>query len=424
MYENQTLVSINQQFELGFFFTPTNTTNQYLGIWYTSPNKDIVWVANGDTPISGGNGSLYLTQDGVLLLQNSNGGLIWSRGRQSSGASPEAVLLDLGTLVINNTVTGDSLWQSSYDLSNTLLPQTYLGYIMLANLNIRMQLTSWKNETDPSPGSYVYKLDPDRLYELVIVYGTIVTFRTGPWNGSHWNGMPQLTEDSLVAFNLKQTDGGAYFYYYPLNTTYIFRLVMYPAGTLSFLRSNGASNWEEFQHIPPANSGQYALCGPYGTSNGTTCACPDAFISKSPTDWNSGNFSHGCVRAKPFNCTTTTGFVNITNVKLPDTKNAKGNSSILDLEGCKVWCMANCSCTALAILGSQGCVGWFGELIDTVKLVNEKGEDLYIRVAALPPPPPPLPPPPPSPAAPAPGKAKIPQKMASFNTFLKFIYHR
>lgn len=397
MTENQILVSPNKQFELGFF-NLTNSTNQYLGIWYKSPNKTIVWVANGDTPISGGNGSLHLTQGGVLVLRDGNGTDIWSRGKQSTNASQVAILLNLGTLTINDTSTGVTSWQSNYDLSNTLLPQVYLGYTMLANIvNIKMQLTSWKSETDPSPGDYAYKLDPARLYELVIVNGEVVTFRSGPWNGSHWNGMPQLGDNSLIEFKLQQGDGSAYFSYYPLNPAYIFQLVMNPAGNLSFLRSNGTSNWEEFQRIPPANSGQYALCGPYGTSNGTTCTCPDVFIPKSPNDWNNRNFSHGCVRAKPFNCTTATGFVNISNVKLPDTINAKGNSSILNLENCKMWCLANCSCTAFAVLGSQGCVGWFGDLIDTVKLLNDKGESLYIRVVAL------SPPPPPSPAAPASG---------------------
>jgi D-mannose binding lectin/PAN-like domain/S-locus glycoprotein domain len=404
--ENQTLVSLNGQFELGFF-NPSSSTNQYLGIWYRFPNKTIVWVANNDNPISGGNGSLLLTQDGALLLQNVSGGIVWLRGRQSSIASPVTVLLDSGTLVINDTTTGEASWQSSYELSNTLLPQAYLGYIMLANLDIRMRLTSWNSETDPSIGSYVYMLDPHRLYELVIVKGGDVNFRTGPWNGSHWNGMPQSGADSLVAFKLKQTDGGAYFYYYQLNPAYVFRLVMNPTGNLSFLRSNQTSDWEEFQQIPPANSVPYASCGPYGAFNGTMCACLDAHIPKSLADWESGNFSQGCVRHEPFKCETATGFVNITNVKLPDTKNANGNSSILNLEDCKKWCTENCSCTALAILGSQGCVGWFGELIDTVKLVNDTGENLYIRVAGLPPPlppvPPPLPPPLPSPVASAPG---------------------
>ncbi|KAJ3705148.1 hypothetical protein LUZ61_008853 [Rhynchospora tenuis] len=300
--ETQTLVSLNKVFELGFF-NLSDSNNEYLGIWYTAPKKTVVWVANGDSPIIGGNGSLHLTPEGVLSLQNGSGYVVWSTNKRSFKGPPEAALLDSGTLIVRDTMTGDVSWQSSYDLSNTLLPGMYLGYITLPNLNQKMQLTSWKNDTDPSPGSYVYMLDHSRLYELVIVYGSTVTYRTGPWTGSHWNGMPQLGEAGLVAFQLNQTDVAAYFYYNSLNPAYIFRLVMNQNGTLSFLRSNLTSDWEEFERIPPANSGQFALCGPNAIS--------------------------------------------------------------------------------------QGCVGWFGDLIDTVKLANDQGDNLYMRVAAPPPPPPP-----------------------------------
>ncbi|KAJ4801556.1 S-locus lectin protein kinase family protein [Rhynchospora pubera] len=384
--ENQTIVSPNKIFELGFF-NLSDSNNQYLGIWYTAPKKTVVWVANGDSPISGGNGSLHLTPEGVLSLQNGSGYIVWSTNKRSFKGAPEAVLLDSGTLLVRDTMTGDVSWQSSYDLSNTLLPGMYLGYITLPNLNQKMQLTSWKNDTDPSPGSYVYMLDHTRLYELVIVNGSTVIYRTGPWTGSHWNGMPQLGEAGLVAFQLNQTDVAAYFSYNSLNTAYIFRLVMNQNGTLSFLRSNLTSDWEEFEQIPPANSGQFALCGPNAISQGTNCTCLSAYSPKSLNDWKNGSFLDGCVRSEPFNCMKATGVMSISNVKLPDTINAKANSSIRNFDGCQMWCTSTCNCTAFAVLGSQGCVGWFGDLIDTVNLANEQGDNLYIRVAAPSPPP-------------------------------------
>lgn len=51
---NQTIISKGGVFELGFF-TPGNSLNYYIGIWYKGlpiPNKTVVWVANRNQPVS------------------------------------------------------------------------------------------------------------------------------------------------------------------------------------------------------------------------------------------------------------------------------------------------------------------------------------------------------------------------------------
>ncbi|KAJ3670306.1 hypothetical protein LUZ60_010630 [Juncus effusus] len=382
MYDNETLISVNKNFQLGFF-NPPNSTNQYLGIWYTDPTE-IVWVANGDSPSIGGNSTLSLSSDGILSIKNSNGITIWSRGKQSPKVSPFCRLVDVGTLFLLDNNTQEALWQSSSELSNTLLPTVYLGYVHLLNLDLKMQLVSWKNIMDPSSGNFVYKLDPSRLSELVISYGQLVTFRTGPWNGTRWNGLPVKGEENLLSFQYKSSPGGSYFWYDTLNPAYLLRLVMNPNGILSFLRRNATSTgWEEFETIPPKTSSQYAMCGPFGIFDGT-CTYPEGFVPKSLANWKQGNFSEGCVRAEPLNCTANPGFVKVQNVKLPDTINAGANNSIMSLDSCKMGCAMNCSCTAYTVLGSQGCLAWFGDLIDIEKLVGDIGEDLYIRVTASP----------------------------------------
>ncbi|MFS7985347.1 putative non-specific serine/threonine protein kinase [Helianthus anomalus] len=43
---NKTIVSPQETFELGFF-SPANSTNHYVGIWYKKiPKGTVVWVAN------------------------------------------------------------------------------------------------------------------------------------------------------------------------------------------------------------------------------------------------------------------------------------------------------------------------------------------------------------------------------------------
>ena len=59
-----TLVSKDGSFVLGFF-TPSKSTNRYLGIWYNNiPVTTVVWVAN---PLRNAMKDLF----GVLLVNNS-----------------------------------------------------------------------------------------------------------------------------------------------------------------------------------------------------------------------------------------------------------------------------------------------------------------------------------------------------------------
>jgi hypothetical protein len=77
----QTLVSAQKIFELGFFSSGNNT---YLGIWYHSMKlQPIVWVANRETPITGGNGSLTFTASSLDLLDRG-GAKVWSSGALSA----------------------------------------------------------------------------------------------------------------------------------------------------------------------------------------------------------------------------------------------------------------------------------------------------------------------------------------------------
>ncbi|KAH9323873.1 hypothetical protein KI387_018512, partial [Taxus chinensis] len=63
---NQTIISQNGTFELGFF-NPNGTNNWYLGIWYARiDQKAMVWVANRETPFRNVPGVLKLSTDGYL----------------------------------------------------------------------------------------------------------------------------------------------------------------------------------------------------------------------------------------------------------------------------------------------------------------------------------------------------------------------
>nr|CAD1819212.1 unnamed protein product [Ananas comosus var. bracteatus] len=79
---NQTLISKEGNFELGFFSPSTSNNNFYIGIWYKklpTQTKTIVWVANRDAPIfDTSSAELKISDQGNLVLLNGSKSPIWS----------------------------------------------------------------------------------------------------------------------------------------------------------------------------------------------------------------------------------------------------------------------------------------------------------------------------------------------------------
>ncbi|KAM1411429.1 hypothetical protein COP1_024123 [Malus domestica] len=64
---DQTLISYRGTFALGFF-SPENSKNFFLGIWYNTIPKNLkVWVANRGSPLDSP-GVLTLSADGNLVV--------------------------------------------------------------------------------------------------------------------------------------------------------------------------------------------------------------------------------------------------------------------------------------------------------------------------------------------------------------------
>jgi hypothetical protein len=129
---NQTLVSSNQTFILGFI--PGTNSNIYLAIWYKNINpRTVVWVANRDNPLqnnSTNSGFLKIADNGNIVLLNSSldsdNNFAWS-SNQTTVTNNQVVLqlLDNGNLVLRETKVNDPtkyLWQSFDFPTDTLLP--------------------------------------------------------------------------------------------------------------------------------------------------------------------------------------------------------------------------------------------------------------------------------------------------------------
>ncbi|XP_031119295.1 G-type lectin S-receptor-like serine/threonine-protein kinase At4g27290 [Ipomoea triloba] len=385
--DGDTIVSSDGTFELGFF-TPANSQNRYVGIWYKVTDKTPVWVANREAPLKNKSGVLRFKPAGVLSLLDDSNQTIWSTN--SSGQSPKnpvAQLLKTGNLVVreaDDETPENFIWQSFDYPSNTLLAGMKLGKNLVTGLE--MFLSSWKTPDDPSPGEYTYHCDITGYPQDLLRKGSKVVYRAGPWNGLHWSGAPNMVNNTMTTFGLVMSKDEVYYIYNLVNKSVISTLVVNPDGDTG--RKTWVDKihaWTNYHSTKADDCDTYGLCGPYGTCNildAPLCQCFGKFVPKHQGDWDSADWSAGCVREVGLNCSSD-GFLRYSGVKLPDT-NISWYNRTMSLEECRDVCKRNCSCMAYTSLdirnGGSGCLIWIGDLVDTRQL-SEDGQDIYVRMA-------------------------------------------
>lgn len=379
----QVLISAGEAFALGFF-SPYNSNNRYVGIWFNKvPQQTVVWVANKNSPIVDFSGELTITADGNIIIRANRSELaVWSSNSSSTAInSPFMQLLNNGNLVITEG-GGRYLWQSFDYPCDTLIPGMKLG--VNRQTGQTWFLTSWKGLQDPSVGDYTYKLDHRGLPQVVLRRGSTITYRSGPWDGLRFGGGPKLKENPV--FNPIFVFNSTYVYYafenYDASITS--RFVVNQSGGLLHLRWNlDRQEWVEVIKLQGDTCDDYKHCGPYGICNPSKapiCNCPFGFTPKLSTDWARLDYSGGCNITTPLNCSAGDKFKKVTRLKLPDTSSFLVDPTISPVQ-CEEACLRNCSCVAYAKTEVSGCVVWHGELLD-LREYTEGGQDLYIRMAA------------------------------------------
>nr|AFP33765.1 SRK [Arabidopsis halleri subsp. gemmifera] len=381
---NLTIVSPGKIFELGFF-KPSTRPRWYLGIWYKKiPERTYVWVANRDTPLSNSVGTLKISDGNLVILDHSNIP-IWSTNTKGDVRSPiVAELLDTGNLVIRyfNNNSQEFLWQSFDFPTDTLLPEMKLGWDRKTGLN--RFLRSYKSSNDPTSGSFSYKLETGVYSEFFMLAKNSPVYRTGPWNGIQFIGMPEMRKSDYVIYNFTEN-----------NEEVSFTFLMTSQNTYSRLKLSDKGEFERFTWIPTSSQWSlswsspkdqcdvYDLCGPYSYCDINTspiCHCIQGFEPKFP-EWKLIDAAGGCVRRTPLNCGKDR-FLPLKQMKLPDTKTVIVDRKI-GMKDCKKRCLNDCNCTAYANtdIGGTGCVMWIGELLD-IRNYAVGSQDLYVRLAA------------------------------------------
>ncbi|KAF8114157.1 hypothetical protein N665_0040s0013 [Sinapis alba] len=363
----QTLSSSDDVYELGFF-SPNNTQYQYVGIWLkgTIPQV-VVWVANREDPVTDSSANLTISSNGNLLLSNGKDGVVWSTEGFFASNGSRAELSNEGNLIITENVSGRILWESFEHLGNTMLPFSTLTYNLTTGE--KQVLTSWKSDTDPSPGDFVVQITPQVPSQLFTKRGSALYWRSGPWAKTRFIGIPRMDASLTSPFSLQQDASGS---------------VSFTYGAVKIFQHNG-TEWELDFEVPADPCDYYGVCGPFGLcvmSSSPTCKCFTGFVPKSIEEWKRGNWTDGCVRRTELLCQGNVSKENmfhpVANIKPPDSYEFASASNALD---CHRSCLQNCSCLAFSFINGIGCLVWNQELMDVVQF-SEGGELLSIRLAS------------------------------------------
>ncbi|KAJ4887568.1 Receptor-like serine/threonine-protein kinase SD1-8 [Raphanus sativus] len=290
----------------------------------------------------------------------------------------------------NNTTSG-FLWQSFDFPTDTLFPEMKLGYDRKTGRS--RFLTSWRSKDDPSSGNFTYKLDTRRgLPEFFVMANDFEIYRSGPWNGIEFSGIPKAKDQGLsfmVCSYTENSDEVSYTFRIASQSFFYSRLTIEASGNLDlFTTSFLSSRWRALRNLPVDECDYYNLCGSYAycEMNLTfTCKCFQGFDLMNPEQLNlterSGFY---CMRRTPLSCSGNR-FLVMKNMKLPDTKMASFDRRI-DLQKCQERCLSDCDCTSFAAAdvrnGGTGCLIWRGDLNDT-RIYSLAGQDLYVKIAAV-----------------------------------------
>ncbi|XP_019190010.1 PREDICTED: receptor-like serine/threonine-protein kinase SD1-7 [Ipomoea nil] len=243
---NRTLVSADGNFSLGFFH-PGNSSSSFLGIWYNSINKTVIWVANRESPLRQDSEAVFtLGYDGNLQLLDGGGrNIIWSTNISGGGGgSTAAQLQDRGDLVVKQ---GEStVWESFDGDSDTLMPEMRLK--VNKKTGKRNVIRCWSSSDDPRPGKFSCGIDPKGPPQMFIWKENIPYQRTNLYQeGFTYNVyFPSGGNAYFSFYSYAKENDELYYSYGYANTLIPVRSVLTPEGLIQFLlRQKTSDEWSK-----------------------------------------------------------------------------------------------------------------------------------------------------------------------------------
>ncbi|KAK6124450.1 hypothetical protein DH2020_041799 [Rehmannia glutinosa] len=379
-----TIVSSRQAYKLGFF-TPGNSTNRYLGVFYTVSETTVIWVANRDNPLNDTSSTVTISETGNLILINGRNQTVWSTNITTSPMNTTLQIQDTGNLILNDVVTGNTIWQSFSHPSDVFLPTMRISDNI--NTGEKVVVSAWRNGSDPEMGSFTAGLEALNIPQIFIWNNGRPYWRSGPWNGQILIGVQDMYSPYLDGFSVVNDRAGTIYFTAP-EARFFMRITLNSTGTLlQTLWDDQRRNWDVTWLAPQNECDVYGTCGPFGSCNfrdSPICSCLRGFEPANTEEWGRGNWSSGCRRRNELRCDQGNstggngdGFLRLQFMKVPDF--AEHFSSRQEDE-CRTRCSTNCSCIAYSHDPNIGCMLWSESLVDVQQFAGV-GADLYIRLS-------------------------------------------
>jgi hypothetical protein len=370
IYGNQTLVSRNGVFELGFF-SPGADIYHFLGVRLrstpASAGTTTFWF--GDrvyiTDLPGAALELF---GGRLYIMEGGSSLWWSSvpagGDGPSPAAGAAVLLDSGNLVVVDQANSSRiLWQSFDCPGDTLLPGGKLGLDRDAGRNISLTYTK---------SGHNGSLSVDRSRRNGFVLTT---------DGQ--DAIPGTFPDWMVS---SQENGSSLVLNYPRSPDFTEHLQLHLGQVSLRSWSNSSGGWVSRWTLPSDCKSGAFFCGRFGAckSDGK-CDCVDGFEPSNPSEWQLGYFVSGCSRSLLLSCEINNGqtlhddsFVPLDNLQgLPYNSQ---NHSARSEQDCREACVSRCYCVAYAY--DSGCKLWYHSLYNVSFASRPPYSKVYLRLGS------------------------------------------
>uniref|UniRef100_A0A2N9HRU4 Non-specific serine/threonine protein kinase n=1 Tax=Fagus sylvatica TaxID=28930 RepID=A0A2N9HRU4_FAGSY len=218
--------------------------------------------------------------------------------------------------------------------------------------NQKVHLTSWKSPSDRSIGSFSTGIDPLNIPEGFVWKDGHPYWRTGPWNGQFFIGIPNWNPEYQNGFTVvDDKQGNVYATFAYMDVLRLSKFVLNSQGNL-------------VQHI-----------GMKGRRIGLLWGAPKdecmlwhmwCMKLKIIEKWNRGNWTSGCVRRTPLQCERlnksgeegeANGFSKLKMIKVPDFAQWSYGTK----DDCQKQCLENCSCVAYAYDTGIGWI-WFNNI--------------------------------------------------------------
>ncbi|KAF5755907.1 putative non-specific serine/threonine protein kinase [Helianthus annuus] len=267
------------------------------------------------------------------------------------GGYPQKVLhlLDSGNAVLKEIVSGITKWESFSNPTNTFLPGM--------KMDVNLKLTSWKDATDPSSGSFSFEEDETNQYAIRNIAKATYHWKSGSGSVKTFNREPlfpaayYLLSNStkpLYKTNYCESNPKTLNYCNYSANSFVFknysRLLMNHTGHIQYF------SWEEMNEqwvldwqVPKDDCSIYGLCGKFSVcslSNTTSsCKCLTGFERIPQQD-----ASAGCKRNVELSCNDSDEFQNMSMINIQNPTLPFVNYD--NETACKKLCLQRCECVA------------------------------------------------------------------------------